>query len=614
MQNAERLGHTDLSDSLPAPVMAIDREMSVVRMNAAGARLLGLTPEACVGRKCYDLFKTKHCRTSDCRCAQAMEAGSASTGETEASVGGQVLPIRYTGAPLRDDDGHVIGAVEYVLDISAEVAERGRVAQLVDSLNGIPTPIVSIDRDYNVIAMNPAGAGVLQMTVEQCIGRKCYDLFKTPHCQTRQCACRQAMEKDGAFTEETVADPNGLNLPIRYTGAPLRNAAGAIVGAVEFVLDMSDEVEKRAHNREVTDVVFKLKQNDLTGRISGTYDGELGEVKNAMNGGLTAINDVMLDVVQSVNQVAETARQTSIASQKLAEGAQEQASAVEEISASIEETDEQIKANAENAAIANQLVTTTNDTAMAGRAEMERMLTAMSEIHESSQSISKIMKVIDEIAFQTNILALNAAVEAARAGRHGRGFAVVAQEVRSLAGRSAKAAQETAELIEASNKKVTNGGDIARKTAKSLDEIVNNVTKVKDLVAEIAAASSEQAAGVAQIAAGINQISSGVSAVTAQSEETAAASEQLTGVATNLKDQVSVFDLLQKAPATPLGLELPPGFTPELLMQLATMLRAQAPAAASPAAQTRSAEPKLAPRTPASALPLDTDPRGYGSF
>ncbi len=174
---------------------------------------------------------------------------------------------------------------------------------------------------------------------------------------------------------------------------------------------------------------------------------------------------------------------------------------------------------------------------------MNAMMTAMDDINSSGKNISKIIKVIDDIAFQTNLLALNAAVEAARAGRHGKGFAVVAEEVRNLAARSARAARDTADLIEGSVSKATNGVEIAHRTAEALKGIVNSITRANNLVAEIATASNEQAQGIAQISEGLTQIEGVTQQTTAIAEQSAAASEELAGQAAHLRDVLNRFVL-----------------------------------------------------------------------
>ncbi|MCX8131046.1 MAG: methyl-accepting chemotaxis protein [Clostridia bacterium] len=255
------------------------------------------------------------------------------------------------------------------------------------------------------------------------------------------------------------------------------------------------------------------------------------------------LNEVMTNINSASEQVASGSRQVSESSIALSQGATEQASSIEELTASLEEISSQTRQNAENANQANFLAESARTNAMQGNGQMKEMLKAMDEINDASGNISKIIKVIDEIAFQTNILALNAAVEAARAGQHGKGFAVVAEEVRNLAARSANAARETTDMIEGSIKKVEGGTKIANETAAALNSIVEGVTKVANLVSEIALASNEQATGIAQINQGIMQVSQVVQTNSATSEESAAASEELSSQAELLREQVSRFKL-----------------------------------------------------------------------
>jgi Methyl-accepting chemotaxis protein len=295
--------------------------------------------------------------------------------------------------------------------------------------------------------------------------------------------------------------------------------------------------------RKVANAAELIAEGDLNIDLDINSKDELGNLANSFRRMAENLNEVMQNISMSSEQVAAGAKQVSDSSMSLSQGATQQASSVEELSSSLEEISSQTKLNAESANKANQLAELAKENANSGNLQMKEMLKAMDEINDSSGNISKIIKVIDDIAFQTNILALNAAVEAARAGQHGKGFAVVAEEVRNLAARSAKAAKETTNLIEGSIKKVEGGTNIANQTADALAKIVENISKVASLVGDIAVASNEQASGIFQVNQGILQVSDVVQMNSSTSEESAAASEELSSQAELLKEQVIRFKL-----------------------------------------------------------------------
>jgi len=294
---------------------------------------------------------------------------------------------------------------------------------------------------------------------------------------------------------------------------------------------------------EISGVLGALAEDDLDQDIRREYVGKFSEIKDALLNIISKFNTVISSIASASEQVASGARMISESSMGLAAGATEQASSVEELNATIQTINEETMKNAANAKNANRLSAELKQAAEMGNVDMGYMLNSMNEIKESSGKISRIIKVIEDIAFQTNLLALNAAVEAARAGSHGKGFSVVADEVRSLSQKTSVSAKETAELIEESIEKVNDGTAAAGKTGEALKAIVTETEKVVDIVTHISESSEEQAAAIGQVMSGISQITDVVQSNSASAEESASASQELASQSDVLKGMIDVFKL-----------------------------------------------------------------------
>jgi len=358
-----------------------------------------------------------------------------------------------------------------------------------------------------------------------------------------QASLNRCIEAVGALVHDTQALSKAAQEGDLASRADPSRHEGEFRKVVEGVNETLDALTRPIE--EATEVMVRLSERDLTARVEGAYRGDHARIAEALNATAGSLHDALDQVVQSADQIRAASSQIASSSEAVASGASEQASALEETGSSLESVSTVTRQAAASAQEAERLARGAKGAATLGSTAMDEMKNAMARIKASAEGTSQIIKDINEIAFQTNLLALNAAVEAARAGEAGRGFSVVAEEVRSLALRSKEAASKTEELIRQAVREAGEGELKAGRVNEQLSEIVSAVSKVTQIVAEMAVRSKEQALGIEQVNKAMSQMSTVTQGNAANSEESSSAAAELAGQAEELSAMVGSFKLEQ---------------------------------------------------------------------
>jgi len=507
------VGHIN---QIPAPFTIIDRNFEIRFMNKAGADIVGMSQEQLIGKKCFDQFKTGDCNTPNCACAKAMASGGNAEGETDAHPGGKDLSISYTGSAVKDQGGEVIGALEIVIDQTEVKKAMNDAQEKVEFLNSIPTPIMVVDKDMNVKYVNPAGAQAVGKTPEACVGQKCFTLFNTGHCNTPDCQTQKAMLTNQVCTANTVAKLPSGELPIRYSGAPLKDQDGNVVGGLEYITGITEEhaavnevarlveaalagnlsVRGKPDNYNIigfrniiqgvndtldaiitpmqvtAEFIARISKGDIPEAITDQYNGDFNDIKNSLNDCINALRVLVLEDGGAALVAAANGDMT-VRMTKDYEGAYKiMKENINSVITNVHEVLTQISAAAEQVGAGSGQVASSSQSLAEGAAEQA------SSIEETSASLEEISAMIKQNADNAN----------------------QANSIMQEAGINVGSANDSMENLTISMVEITKASEETQKIIKTIDEIAFQTNLLALNAAVEAARAGEAGAGFAVVA------------------------------------------------------------------------------------------------------------------
>ena len=545
-------------DGLPLPIMGITSDYDVLYMNEIGAKVGNKEPSQIEGGKCYEHFRTSDCKTENCACSKAMKADAQASSETDAHPGDLDLEINYSGFPIHDEEGNVVGAYEAVVDQT----EIKKAMNLQSKIAGYQ----QIETDKLVGALEELAEGNFKVHIDleepDSDTAEAHNTLERILVAVRKFTASVFELQNDCLMLADAADNGQLD-----TRADVSKHKGDFQDIVSGINNIIDNILA-----PLTDAIDKLSimsTGNLTARMTKEYKGDYNELKNSINslgGSLCTLIGQVSDLANSVSSIAV---QMTSSAETMAAGAQEQSAQADDVASAVEEMSRTVTENAmsagrtaeeaeNNGKIANEGGQVVEQTVIKMRdiaSVVSQSAQNMEKLGESSQKIGEIISVIDDIADQTNLLALNAAIEAARAGEQGRGFAVVADEVRKLAERTTEATKQIADMIKGiqsetqnavtvmkqGNDEVTNGISLADQAGNSLKEIVTSTQHLLDMINQIAAASEEQSSTTEQISKNVAAISQVSGDTATQINDIAGSADELSKMVTELAEQVNRF-------------------------------------------------------------------------